>query len=142
MNKVEKEILTLEQELTQTEMRLDVEALDRIYADDIMVTAPIGICVDKPAVMTEVREAADKATVEKYDKDDLKVRAYGETAAVTSYRITAKARFEETDINAKFLEPDGTLSKDIMPDLLHPNEKGYEIWAEAIEAKVKELMKS
>src|SRR5438876_4546862 len=35
MNKVEKEILTLEQELTQTEMRLDVEALDRIYADDI-----------------------------------------------------------------------------------------------------------
>jgi len=44
------------------------------------------------------------------------------------------------DINAKFLEPDGTLSKDIMPDLLHPNAKGYEIWAEAIEPKVKELM--
>jgi len=46
-----------------------------------------------------------------------------------------------TDINAKFLQPDGTLSREIMPDLLHPNEKGYEIWAEAIEPKVKELMK-
>jgi lysophospholipase L1-like esterase len=45
------------------------------------------------------------------------------------------------DINAKFLERDGTLSKDIMPDLLHPNEKGYEIWAEAIAPKVKELLK-
>lgn len=45
------------------------------------------------------------------------------------------------DINAKFLAADGTLSKDIMPDLLHPNEKGYEIWAEAIEGKVKELLK-
>lgn len=45
------------------------------------------------------------------------------------------------DINAKFLEADGTLSKDIMPDLLHPNEKGYEIWAEAIAPKVKELLK-
>jgi lysophospholipase L1-like esterase len=44
------------------------------------------------------------------------------------------------DINAKFLQPDGTLSKDIMPDLLHPNAKGYEIWAEAIAPKVKELM--
>ncbi len=27
-----------------------------------------------------------------------------------------------------------------MPDYLHPNDKGYEIWAEAIEPKVAELM--
>jgi len=112
MNEVEQAIRKLEEDLTQTEMRVDVAALDRIYADDIMVTAPIGICVDKPAVMTEVREAADKATVEKYDKDDLKVRAYGETAAVTSYRITAKARFEETDINAKFCITNVWLKRD------------------------------
>ena len=45
------------------------------------------------------------------------------------------------DVGAKFLEADGTLSKSIMPDLLHPNEKGYQIWADAIEAKVKELLK-
>lgn len=45
------------------------------------------------------------------------------------------------DIGPKFLQNDGTLSKDVMPDLLHPNEKGYEIWAEAIEDKVKELLR-
>jgi ketosteroid isomerase-like protein len=94
---VEKEIRKLEEELTQTEMRVDVEALDRIYADDIMVTAPIGLCVDKPAVMAEVRQAR-KAKVERYDKDDLKVRAYGDITAVTSYRMTAEARFEEVEI--------------------------------------------
>ncbi|MDQ3172301.1 MAG: nuclear transport factor 2 family protein [Acidobacteriota bacterium] len=99
MSDVEKEILRLEEALTETEMRVDVAALDRIYADDIMVTAPIGICVDKPAVMTEIRQASDKATVERYDKDNLKVRAFGDTA-VTSYRITAKARFEDKEINA------------------------------------------
>ena len=44
------------------------------------------------------------------------------------------------DINAAFLEDDGTLSKDIMPDLLHPNASGYEIWSKEIEAKVKSLM--
>jgi len=44
------------------------------------------------------------------------------------------------DINAKFLEPDGTLSKEIMPDYLHPNTKGYQIWAEAMEPKIAELM--
>lgn len=101
MNDVEKEILRLEEDLTRTEMRVDIEALDRIYADDIMVTAPIGLCVDKPAVMAEVQQAADKAKVERYDKDDLKVRAYGDTA-VTSYRITAKAMFEGIEINRQF----------------------------------------
>ena len=63
MNNVEKEIFKLEEELTHTEMRVDVEALNAIYADDIMVTAPIGLVVDKPAVMHEVREAAGKAQI-------------------------------------------------------------------------------
>src|SRR2546423_360294 len=97
MNEVEKEILRLEEGLTQTEMRVDVDALDRIYAEDIMVTAPIGICVDKAAVMTEIRQAAEKAVVGRYDKGDLKVRAFGDTA-VTSYRMTAEATFEGKEI--------------------------------------------
>jgi lysophospholipase L1-like esterase len=45
------------------------------------------------------------------------------------------------DIGAKFLQPDGSISKEIMPDFLHPNEKGYEIWADAITPKLTELMK-
>jgi len=45
------------------------------------------------------------------------------------------------DIGNTFLQPDGTLPKEIMPDLLHLNAKGYEMWAGAIEGKVKELMK-
>ncbi|HVE42139.1 MAG TPA: platelet-activating factor acetylhydrolase IB subunit [Planctomycetota bacterium] len=44
------------------------------------------------------------------------------------------------DIGAKFLAPDGTLPKDIMPDFLHPNEKGYQIWADAIIDKVKQML--
>jgi len=44
------------------------------------------------------------------------------------------------DINAEFLDDDGTLPKDLMPDLLHPNEKGYEIWAAAMEPTIKKLL--
>ena len=44
------------------------------------------------------------------------------------------------DIGERFLEPDGTLSKDVMPDLLHPQEKGYRIWAEAIEDEISALI--
>jgi lysophospholipase L1-like esterase len=44
------------------------------------------------------------------------------------------------DIGDKFLTADKTLSKDIMPDFLHPNAKGYDIWAQAIEPTVKQLL--
>ncbi|NNC89885.1 MAG: sulfatase-like hydrolase/transferase, partial [Akkermansiaceae bacterium] len=43
------------------------------------------------------------------------------------------------DIGAKFLDENGILTKEIMPDALHPKQKGYAIWAEAIEPKLKEL---
>ncbi|HVS52888.1 MAG TPA: GDSL-type esterase/lipase family protein [Opitutaceae bacterium] len=45
------------------------------------------------------------------------------------------------DIGPKFLAPDGTLPKDIMPDSLHPSPKGYEIWAAAIKEPLAEMMK-
>ena len=44
------------------------------------------------------------------------------------------------DIGPKFLTPEGLITQDIMPGFLHPNEKGYRIWAEAIEPTVKKLM--
>jgi lysophospholipase L1-like esterase len=44
------------------------------------------------------------------------------------------------DIGKEFLTADGTLSKDIMPDLLHPNEKGYEIWARAMAPQLSRLL--
>ncbi|HEX4086292.1 MAG TPA: GDSL-type esterase/lipase family protein [Chthoniobacteraceae bacterium] len=37
------------------------------------------------------------------------------------------------DIGAKFLQPDGKLTPEIMPDYLHPSAKGYVIWADAIQ---------
>ena len=43
------------------------------------------------------------------------------------------------NLDNTFLSEDGTLSKDIMPDLLHLSPKGYELWAEAIEPKLKEF---
>lgn len=43
------------------------------------------------------------------------------------------------DIGGKFLKEDGTLPREIMPDVLHLNGKGYQIWADAITPKIKEL---
>ena len=44
------------------------------------------------------------------------------------------------DIGPGFLTADGTLPVEIMADGLHPTTVGYRIWADAISAKVKELL--
>ncbi|HEY7313831.1 MAG TPA: platelet-activating factor acetylhydrolase IB subunit [Gemmataceae bacterium] len=45
------------------------------------------------------------------------------------------------DIGDKFLEADGTLTKEIMPDYLHLSPKGYQIWADAIGSTLDGLLK-
>jgi len=45
------------------------------------------------------------------------------------------------DIGDKFLQPDGSLTKEIAPDFLHLSEKGYQIWADAIKDPVAALLK-
>lgn len=37
------------------------------------------------------------------------------------------------DFGKNFLQQDGSISPDIMPDYLHPSVKGYKIWADAIQ---------
>jgi beta-glucosidase len=40
-----------------------------------------------------------------------------------------------------FLQPDGTLTKEIMPDLLHLNPASYTLWADALQKHIKEIAK-
>lgn len=45
------------------------------------------------------------------------------------------------DINNIWLNPDGSVNKNFMPDKLHPNAAGYKMWAQTIEPVIKKLMK-
>jgi lysophospholipase L1-like esterase len=47
---------------------------------------------------------------------------------------------EYIDISAKYMDADGTISKEHMHDFLHLAPAGYDIWAEAISGKVKEIV--
>jgi lysophospholipase L1-like esterase len=74
--------------------------------------------VDKPAQMETIHQVND--IIAKYDD--------GRTV-----------RF--LDIGANFLGPDGKVHEDIMADFLHPTEKGYQIWADAMNPTLDEMMK-
>jgi lysophospholipase L1-like esterase len=73
------------------------------------------------------------------DKDDPK-RKINEGANEMIKGLADNKTVYYLDIGPKFLAADGTLSKEVMPDLLHLNEASYRTWAESIEPKVKELM--
>jgi lysophospholipase L1-like esterase len=45
------------------------------------------------------------------------------------------------DLGGKFLAEDGSIPADVMRDKLHPDEKGYQIWAEAMEPTLASLLK-
>ncbi|HLS27513.1 MAG TPA: sulfatase/phosphatase domain-containing protein [Opitutales bacterium] len=49
-------------------------------------------------------------------------------------------RIHYLDLGHVFLEPDGTLSTEVMPDLLHLSPEAYRLWAEAMEPKLQELL--
>lgn len=49
-------------------------------------------------------------------------------------------RIYYVDFGSKLVEADGSISREIMPDYLHLSPQGYEIWAQAIEPRLKELL--
>jgi beta-glucosidase len=75
-------------------------------------------------------------------KADDALRAANAKANAEFSKLADNKWIHYLDIGREFLAQDGTISPEIMPDGLHPNAKGYEIWAKAIEAKVNELLKN
>jgi len=49
-------------------------------------------------------------------------------------------RIHFMNVNSVFLDEKGNLPEEIMPDQLHPNEQGYELWAEAMLPAIRELL--
>ena len=101
---LEHDVLLLEERLTLATRELDLDALDSIYADDIMFTGVTGATCDKSSLMDEARrglaqrqDAAARHFVATFDKEDIKVVAHGDTA-VTSYRfiVTIQNNGQET----------------------------------------------
>ena len=74
---------------------------------------------DKPNGIGRIRNDQINAIIKKYADDE------------TVYWL---------DIGHVFLNEDGTLKREIMPDALHPNVEGYRVWAKAMEPTIRQLL--
>jgi lysophospholipase L1-like esterase len=88
------------------------------------------------ALVRRLREKQQKGTIpaEKLNKK------IGEINAIIANLDDGKTVFYK-DIGKEFLNPDGSLSPEIMPDHLHLSAKGYDRWGKAIQPDLEKLTK-
>ena len=104
------EILEQEEQLANAKRTLDLDAIDRIYADDLLLTGVLGepTC-SKSAVMDEMRRGiaqrnAAKAGGIRFDmraeNEDTKVVARGDTA-IANYRFVVTFKGPNLDLRRR-----------------------------------------
>ncbi|HEA17491.1 MAG TPA: glycoside hydrolase family 3 protein [Pseudoalteromonas prydzensis] len=69
------------------------------------------------------------------------LRLNNQRANVELEKVAKQQGILFSNINNHFLTATGELSRDIMPDYLHPNGQGYEIWAEQLTPYIKQYIK-
>ena len=89
------------------------------------------LCPDAVILLQAVFPRAEKPT------DPLRAKIKDINAILAKLGDGKKVVY--VDFGDKFLQPDGTLSRAIMPDFLHPDAKGYEIWADAIRPEIEKV---
>ena len=109
------------------------------------MNTPEDIAIGVRAICTEVHQRTPKTKIlllgvfprsEKPDGGRKKTEALNTILAT----FNGQDGITFLDIGSKFLNPDGTISKEIMGDFLHPTLKGQAIWAEAMESTLKQLL--
>jgi ketosteroid isomerase-like protein len=107
---MDREILAEEDRLTKATQTADVDALDRIYADDIIFTGVTGAICNKATVMDEARRGAAERkkaanpgspAVVAYDKDEILAVRHGDTA-VASFRFGVTIRNDGQEVTRRY----------------------------------------
>ena len=97
--KTEEEIQELHNKLIQAQLTNDNAALDRLWADDHIFTNPLGVVQTKAQRLAEMKSGGRR--LEAFSIADVEVRAYGDTAVVTS-RATLKGQRQGQDISGQY----------------------------------------
>jgi ketosteroid isomerase-like protein len=114
------EIVALEGRLTDATRQVDVDALNRIYADDIIFTGVTGVICDKQGLMDEAmrgaaaRQAASSTgspAVVAYEKEDIRMVRHGATA-VSSFRFSVTIRGDGQEVTRRYRSTNVWMKRD------------------------------
>jgi ketosteroid isomerase-like protein len=92
-----KELGRLEQVWNEAQLKGDADALNRLWADDLVITVPNMPVMDKSESLDFVRSG--KMKFQTYKTSDIRIRVYGDAAVVTGQlersRSGNRGEFEE-----------------------------------------------
>ena len=74
-------------------------------------------------------------------KPNDKMRLNNDAVNALLAKLEGYKRVHYLDIGPKYLQADGTLPQEIMPDLLHPSLKGYQIWADNVVPEIERTLR-
>jgi ketosteroid isomerase-like protein len=112
MTDTTEQILRHEEQLIDAKRALDIGVLDRLYADDLLMSGVMGepTC-SKTAIIDEVKRgiarrdgavAASGPDVEtSADNEDMKIAAHGDTA-IANYRFVVKVKGTNIDVERRY----------------------------------------
>jgi hypothetical protein len=98
-DQVREVLLKLTDQITAAKSKKDVAQLERLLADDYILTNPAGFVASRSELLDGIK--ADSATYESVTNHDQVVNIYENAAVVTGSTIV-KARFAEKDIGGEF----------------------------------------
>lgn len=96
---IEETIQKLEQEWGDALVKRDQAVIDRIAADDWLLTDPEGKLVEKAKSDADLKSGA--ITFESFHLDELKVRVFGETAIAYGLE-TEKSKYQGKDTSGQY----------------------------------------
>ena len=126
--------MTIFEKIIRREIPAEIvwEDEDVLAFRDVNPQAPVHVLIVPKRVIARLAEATDE--------DGSVLGKLLLAARKVAEKLVDNKQVFYLDIGPKFTAEDGSLNKDIMYDYLHLTGKGYQIWADAIEPKLKELL--
>jgi|SRR5579859_7696751 len=95
ISRIEQEILGLEEVNRQAEMRSDLKTVANTWADDYVLTTPLGTVIEKAAILASIQPGATSPELDSYAKEDFKLQVC-ENTALANFRLVAKGQYAGT----------------------------------------------
>lgn len=97
-NGAQQAVLKLEQQWVDALVKADTAALETIYADDLVYTHSSSVVDTKASYIDSIKTG--KTKYQSLERDDIKVRVYGDTAIVN---CMAKIKVNGNDISVRYI---------------------------------------